>query len=140
VSLFAILEKIQSLTLPDPKEIQGPVVLLYQPFVLMATWMAESGDTPDVEFEYELRAIVPAAQPVPGLVAGQAIVGLAAGTFRFETPIHRFTAPFEQPVPVGLSGTLWFESRIRKKGVEEWLSQAYPILVEIAPAPKQGLQ
>ena len=77
------------------------------------------------DFEFETRLHVPGGQdPIP----------LANGTFRFEKASHRIDTGVLFPVVLPRQperGIMEVECRIRKVGDSEWISQSFPILVEV---------
>lgn len=84
--------------------------------------MRDEADTPDVEYEYQVRV------QRPGETDWKVMNNGRAGF----TKLHqRFTGHIAID-PSGLeSGILNIENRVRKAGVEEWISQVIPIPVTV---------
>ena len=127
-SLFELVEKLIISPIPTPKEGDKTVLVRWNPFRLVAVWLLEpdKGETYEDEFEYDLRLYLPLSeQPI----------SLASGIFKFSQPVprlmHRFTLRFDSPPPLDKSGVMRAESKIRKLGSEVWLSQDYPVVVEV---------
>lgn len=132
ISLFDIVEKLQITKVPIPQVTtqegpRPPVVIQYQPLRIVAVWMALPEDDPQQNYDYSMIVFGPPKGEPIGVEAG--------GVFRFTKPLHRFTMRIEGPLPMQGPGLIKIESRIRKVGEENWLSQDYPIIVEeIEPA------
>ena len=63
---------------------------------------------------------------------------LGSGRFQFghpdrNRPFRRFTIRLDTPFGIENSGVLIAQSRIRRIGAGEWLSQSYPMIVEQLP-------
>ena len=130
ISLFFIIEKMQVAQLPPGVQATPP------PFRVIATWMRNSEEAVDQEYDWEMSLNFP-----PG---GQmSTLPLGAGRFRFDPnrPLHRFTVTVQGQLPLGPPGLLVAESRLRKVGDTNWQSQTYPIVIEpFQPPPPAGSQ
>lgn len=91
------------------------------PFVCIAVWRREEGDSDEDDYEHESRLMVPGKGEFDG----------HKGKFRFTKPYHRFALHSALQIPGIESGLLIFESRIRKVGDADWLTQSYSIAVTV---------
>ncbi len=117
VSLFNVFEKISVGTLDEVRKLGVPGSLV---LCVTAAWAPEDGDM-DEPFEHETALLPPGAD-------NEAVV--TKGHFVFKTFVHRFLTRVMDP-PIGQSGTLHVEHRIRKVGQDNWLRQTYRIPVEL---------
>lgn len=119
LSHFNVLEKIQIVE-ASPQEGQKRQSSQLPLFRMVAVWMSVPEDI-SREFNFEVAVIIP-----PG---AKRIVP-AKGTFAFDKALHRFLFEFVG-VPIEGPGILQVESRICKAGSDNWLSQTYPIVLEL---------
>lgn len=128
ISAFQIIDKLQVTPLPVPPPGQN-LVVLWQGMVIMIGWL---GEPPDIgqEFEMATRFVLPNGETQD----------LAQTPFRFGDPdprkvLHRFVLRFPQPPSFNIPGLVLIESRIRRTGTEQWISQSYPLIIEVLPPP-----
>lgn len=123
MSLFSVFESVEFHAEP----ISGNHPMPAQQFRVVAVWMREEGDEA-IEFEQQFRF------HRPGLGIEEVS---APAQFRFESPerwLHRFMLICNSFPPVSASGIFEVESRVRRVGSEDWVSQRYPIRVQYVPA------
>ena len=127
VSHFHVYETAQVIEEERPVVTEGPSERRGQPMEVLTTirvtavWMRNEDDDPHQEYEHRLVIYLPGDED--GDVVGE-------GTFVFSRPLHRFAATLHAK-PFSRSGIFRVESRVRKIGAAEWLSQDYPIVVEV---------
>jgi hypothetical protein len=94
-----------------------------------AVWMLEQDEEEKLNEEYEHGFLIhpPSRSAGPGLSP--------TVHFKFDKPFYRFDAVVQGP-PFTEEGMCFVESRIRKKGAEEWKSQNYPLRIEVIRSPK----
>jgi hypothetical protein len=132
LNAIQIVDKLQITPIPVPLPGEPPVVVIWPGFVIIAAWLTEAHEIGE-EYQLQTRFIMPDGNPVP----------VGESTFRVGEPdrsklLYRFLAKFNQPPPLGIPGTVFVESRIRRVGTENWQSQQSPILVEMIQAPPQN--
>jgi hypothetical protein len=118
-SYFQAIESIQIEVIPVASVPQGAIPAIETlRMVGVACWLREENEEGQ-EFEFLLRMRNPTLDR---------IAPIAAGTFKFEKPFHRF------PVAIRLTGAklegngiMYFECGIRKDANEDWHFQSYPI-------------
>jgi len=123
ISYFNIIEKIEATrakVTQRRKPTPGAAPLLSMRVV--AVWMRSGQDTENQEFEYELVISLPHRQKK--LSPGK-------GRFKFTKPLQRITVDIGGMLPIIRSGLIKIQCRIRKVGDRKWLSQEYPIIVEV---------
>lgn len=130
-SVFNVIEKFNFGQIEAPKE--GAVLIEWQPIRITAVWMIQPGDDATKAYDYEILLLLPPDnKPLP----------ISTGQFNFgKRPLHRFTAQILGQLPLSDEGILYAQSRIRRTGHADWLTQDYPIIVEKDKAilkPKQG--
>jgi hypothetical protein len=88
-------------------------------FIMTAVWVRESAD--DGPFDYEV------------LIHRDSGVELVSrGEFEFTKMFHRIDAGFRFTTKTKTtSGLVDIECRIRKRGTNDWLSQSFPLEVEV---------
>jgi hypothetical protein len=126
LSLFNLVEQIQVHLLPEKPE--GSVMIQALPFRITATWMKLPEDEGQ-EFDFSIRIHLP---------ANDTPLEIAQGEFTFERTFHRFNARILANLPFKVSGLMRVESRVRRSGAAEWLTQECPVPVEVHPAPTQS--
>ena len=125
ISLFQIIDKIQIRKSPEVTE-GVKVFVVQEDLQIHATWMAEpeKGDTSEDVFEHELRLIRPDGGISPML----------STTFKFTLADNkrfiRMTVGIPGSLPFDVPGIYSMESRIRKEGHSDWISQSCPLWVE----------
>jgi hypothetical protein len=125
---FSVFECVDKIVAQPIEKIEGPVLIVWRPFQVVAAWMGEFGDE-NIQFDSEIRVFVPGKDEP---------IGAFVSTFKFFQPtpdahIMRFIGKFEHPLPVDRAGFIRIESRIRIWGSDKWLTQEHPIRVEIGP-------
>ena len=123
LSIFEIVEKLQFTAIPKPIDPAQPIMVLFEPMRLIATWSSETDADRNREYDYEIEAFMP-DESLP-LIA-------ASGTFRFEAgkQNHRITVIFASPLPITKPGIIRFQGKIRVTGTPNWQTQSYLIPVE----------
>ena len=81
----------------------------------------EDSDDPAQEYEFELWVKIPEQEWSYRAVNGK---------FTFEQQFQRLDA-FLQGPPFAKAGLLLVENKIRKVGQQKWLSQTYPIILQV---------
>ena len=122
LSVFHILESLNTFIGLQPSP--GETVVSHERFAFVgfAAWRRGEGEDSDQEYEFEILLKRPdQEQPV----------SMTPGTFKFTMPNQRFNVHFAQMEPFTQSGDLVFTSRIRPVGTTEWLTQDYPIRVDV---------
>jgi hypothetical protein len=122
VSLFHILEGYD-MFVPASHEPDKIIAIPNAPtsFVGVSVWMREESDLGTDEYESEVWAIAPQQEKKV----------LATSVFRFERLFHRFVSVVKiQDIPAH-SGFLRFGSSIRRVGTEQWLSDEFPIPINV---------
>jgi hypothetical protein len=119
MTAFSILESMEFGT--ERREAS----ILFDPLTVqlqgLSVWMREESDD-EVEFEHQWA-----------VHGGGRHDTLPATTFRFERerPLFRFTL-LTKGIPILTeSGLIEFESRVRRLGADEWLSQSFPIVCRV---------
>jgi hypothetical protein len=127
VSLFSVVERVRVTPVPVPQPGEAPPIVLYQPFRVTAVWMRNPEDDTAQEYEFEVR-LLPAAGSAQNVTRGR---------FQFDParPFHRVALDLLGPSPFTGPGVNRLECRLREVGAENWLTQDYPILVEMAAPP-----
>lgn len=126
ISIFNVLEKvtlsIESLEKSDPS---GPAKAVIQPLMLwaIAVWMKEEGDE-GRQFESQFVVFSPDGAEI--IKAEPKVFGFVSGKY-----LTRMILRLQLVVTSFPEGFLRIQSRIREVGKTEWLSQEYPILVEV---------
>jgi len=128
VSLYHVIERLLITPTPAPQEGKRPTILRLQQFRITASWMLNQGDDPSAEYEFEMNVAVP-----PDANRQQ----LMAGRFHFEggKPFYRISVLFDGPPPIAAGGVMIAESKLRKVGDESWLSQTFPVVIDLIGAP-----
>lgn len=127
VSHFTVVEKIQFRPIDATNLGPGQAIAVPQSaFSVTAVWMREKDETADDWFDYSLVVLAPDNEPILG----------AGGQFQFTRPLHRFTFRSHLTFAFNQSGLVVVESKIRKVGTKDWLTQSYPIVVEQVDLPK----
>jgi hypothetical protein len=122
LSIYEVLEKM--VATPVPKKNQDDVVIIRnRPVRVTSTWMRLETDNENQDFEHQMIfTIQPANEPI-GIVP--------PSIFRFSKPFQRFTTLVNEPFAIDNDGMLIIESRVRAVGTEDWVSQTFPIIVEV---------
>lgn len=120
-SLFNVVEGLQVTVVPKPSG-EGVAFVKTLDFRGIAVWMRNEDDDPEDEYEFELAARAPGD-------ADENVFG--DGKFKFTKRLHRFNVLIGVHKPWTESGMFVFTSRIRRVGTSEWLSQEFPILVDV---------
>jgi hypothetical protein len=126
-SHFDVIDRLQlkQLHLPVLTD-SNMAVLLASPIRIVAVWQATGSGDYEVEFESELRGLLPSSNTEVTFVSNK---------FRFDPGMARFRLTVEIPSPLFAgSGSFVAESRIRRCGETEWLKQAYDIDVVVLPS------
>jgi len=130
VSLFHVVESLY--VRPETPEYPTPSLT----FRTTAVWMRAERDGPDDEYESEFLLHLPGQQPEspPGFT----------GRFRFTQYFHRLVldltlvrSPDAGGIRFSTPGILRVECRIRPIGGKDWLSQEYPIVLNLAPSANE---
>ena len=101
--------------------------------VLVAVWMRDEQDDPDQQYHFETRLYRPGEATPTTVQQGEFAFGESM-FFRIELVLQH-GPPGEASTEVPMRpGVLRLESRIRRHGSEEWLSQDYPIPVTVVRA------
>ncbi len=121
VSIFDAIENIQ-ITIHVKQEPHEPEPVFRLPLRATAVWMAQDGDSGDQEWEFE--TVVYPGQNGPEKVVhnGKFHFGDAWKLFRI---VSAGTVAFKKP------GLARIESRIRRVGDVEWVSQDYPFTIQV---------
>jgi hypothetical protein len=91
-------------------------------FIMTAVWVREPGD--DGPFDYDVL-----------IHRDSGIESVARGEFEFTKMFHRIDAGFRFTTKTkSTSGLVDIECRIRKQGASEWLSQSFPLEIEVRPS------
>lgn len=121
VSLFNVVEGLEVTLQTIPSE-QRLTFVKTLGFRGIAVWMRSEDDDPEDDYEFELAA------RAPGDTEENVF---ADGKFKFTKRNHRFNVHIGVHKPWTESGMFVFISRIRKVGTTEWLSQDFPIHVDV---------
>jgi hypothetical protein len=132
LTIFQVIERLEVKALPilDGGEGVQIVYVSSMPVHVVCCWLfeLEKGDHFGDEFHFEFRALAPPGGIIVSLL-------LAEGTFRCGEPerdlLQRIILKLEGPHPFHKPGWWQIQSRIRKKGTDEWFSQDYPIEVSL---------
>ena len=96
--------------------------ILFGRLIATAVWMREDADEIGDEYEYEFRIHKPGEEPKT----------TTSGTFKFSRRFQRIEQGFlfspTNTIPPGIH---FVESRIRRVGSDDWLSQKFPFTVEL---------
>lgn len=129
MSLFSVFESVEFHAGPA----SGNQPIPAQQLRVVAVWMRGEG-AETIEFEHQFRFHRP----------GLGIQEVAApAAFRFESSdrwLHRFMLICDGFPAVSESGIFELESRVRRAGGEDWVSQRYPIRVQFVPATESKNQ
>lgn len=126
ISFFNVLEKvtlaIEALKQSDPS---GPPKVVIHPLMLwaVAVWMKEDGDEAR-QFESHFVVIRPDGAEI--IKTEPKRFGFVSGKY-----LTRFVLRCQLTVTSFPEGFLRIQNRVREVGKTEWLSQEYPILVEV---------
>jgi len=110
----------------DPRSVE-PRQRLARAFrmYVSATWLRSTDSESQYDFEFETRIHIPGGKdPIP----------MTNGMFRFDKVSHRIETAVLFPLDLPgkpEQGIMDIECRIRKVGDSEWISQSFPILVEV---------
>jgi hypothetical protein len=133
ISHFAVIERIQFQPAPeDLKNSDKPVVGMFLPMLITATWTRDEHDKDSDVFEFEMGLSRPGESEEKVIHKGE---------FRFEKLHYRIavSAQFGPPAKAK-SGNWVFESRIRCIGSKLWLRQQFPICAEVLAPPASHKQ
>jgi len=125
LSMFSLVERIEFVINDDTKfrERNGVRFSSSHPYKAVAVWLREEGDE-EIEFEHEFCASTDTDSHAP-------MAPIADCQFRKEFHRANFILNADVlPTPPG-TGTIWIESRLRRKGDQEWLMQRYPLHIEL---------
>ena len=90
--------------------------------IMTSVWMKEESDDPEAEYDYEVVVHKPSESPKV----------VASGDLVFDKKFYRLEVGFRFTTKSKIqNGIVVFESRIRKKGATDWLSQSFPIETEL---------
>jgi hypothetical protein len=121
LSLFNIVERLVITPMPP---VDGVVLVPPQVLRVVAVWMRNENDGPEDEFEQQMVFSPP---------AGAASVMTGVTPFRFEKLLHRFTVKMNIALAFAGPGMFWVETRVRRRGADEWITHRYPIVVDAEP-------
>ena len=127
-SHFNILEQLHATAVPD--DLKSIAARPTTDFTIFALWIGEDEDL-EQQFDYVLSVRLPGDEQ-------EHIVN--EGDVTFTSRRHRFIGRVIMGSPKE-QGTILVESRIRRKGQTEWLTQTYPVDVSIkrvASEPDSG--
>ena len=129
MSLFGIVDKLVVSAVP-PQPVGGIVVINFPTLYVAAKWMRNQDDDQDQMYEVTLQGIAP---------DGKIVVDSSYDNFKFaeNRPLHIVVMILRTPLQFTSAGTLLFVGKLRRAGSDEkWLSQDYPVAIEVsAPAP-----
>jgi hypothetical protein len=97
---------------------------------VFAAWMRDDQDDPTHEFQFEMNFLLPPDHARSQILAGKLF-------FEEGKPVRRTALVFLSPLAVSQPGLMWVESRLRRSGDNEWLSQKYPIILEPTQTTQQ---
>ena len=126
LSVFNVIENIRGMTVQEAEEKakteNKPLVIQTQELRILCSFMLDEQESSDDLFDFELRFLPPEMEPI----------SVATHEFKIEKFFHRFKVKFQGPLPTGeKTGVFWIEARAKKKENTEWVSQRYPIQLEI---------
>jgi hypothetical protein len=123
VSLFNLTEKVHVMKLPP-----GQIPPIPSTFRLRVTalWMRGDDDCGG-EFESEIRLLMP---------PDGEILAIPQPAFTFPLLFQRVQIQILGPLPVKGPGIMRVQSRIRRNGTEDWLTQQCPIILEEVEPPQ----
>ena len=126
LSLYDVVEKLVLIPLPKITG-QSVIVVQSQPFHSVSTWMLEpdKGDSHEDDYALEFRLLPPDGKEAVVLQSSKTRLGAADENFQ------RITLKIESLLPFTVSGLWEFEARIRKDGSDGWISQSYPLQIDI---------
>ncbi len=103
-------------------------------FFVSAAWATDEETPSEDQYEWEMSASFP-GEKEPRAVG--------SGEIRFTHPFYRIDVLFQlilgDPLQAQVkmqTGIIRFTSRIRRKGDTDWLSQEYPVRLDVAPEPQ----
>ena len=125
ISFFNVIEGVEGST-PIEGEKVPPGTSLGLKARLVATWMKEEGDTPDVKYEGEIICTSPKGTPI---FAGE------FPAFSFAENIHFQRITIKELYMPGFPemGMYIIEARLRREGQTDWIArQTYPFHIRMA--------
>lgn len=122
LSMYHVLERL-ALAPQEPDRPRPPFS-----FRIVSAWLREEGDDKEQEYEFSVLLHFPSEDQ------GREV---AKDSFYLTHPIYRIVINAQLGGCDG-PGILTVESRIRPVGTEDWVVQAFPILVEIASKADEG--
>jgi hypothetical protein len=130
LSVFNIMERVEVKAQAEPSDAPKDVVLIDMfSFVVTAVWQQTEDDTDGDEYESET------VLHLPGPEAKRLTRDTGSFTLRsLDKPLQRITLLVKMPA-LKASGKFVAESRIRKKGTDNWLSQTHVIPVVFDESP-----
>jgi hypothetical protein len=128
VSHFRVIEQINLQELPLPQE-GKPLVIPAMPLQFTAVWAMAEDDRVNDEYEFRNSVVLPDGKEIT----------VQEGTIFFEEnkTRQRFLVVLSR-LTVNQPGLFKVESRFRRTGQENWLSQSYEIPVVRNSPPVQG--
>ena len=130
VSFFTVIERVTmklpplGQATPAPPAAHDSLARDVTAFKVMAAWVREQDD--NGEFEHEFSVVVDGEEKPHG--RRPFVFGEDKWMQRFVLLMHGLPAP-------STSGIVSVKSKVRRHGSNEWLSQEYPILVELSRPP-----
>lgn len=129
LSVFHIFEKLQQRNLADGETLdpRDPNANTAFRGVVVSVWVKDPADFGRA-FLYEL-ALIP-----PGTDEEEVVIGTSEMKFSEDRskPFERITIKLIGfPLATKTSGILWMESRIRAKTASEWITQRFPLAIDV---------
>jgi hypothetical protein len=121
VSHFNVIEELTVNQQQAPEEMVSSHGTPWLRMVVTALWSKDDEDLEDDVFEHDMLLHLPGNEKPETVIMGE--VKFSARNHRFEMMVAG------QPFTV--AGTVVFESRLRKKGSFDWLSQKYEIPINV---------
>jgi hypothetical protein len=113
VSIFNAIDAIKLIKQEAVKQDDVASLAPGRQICVSASWFADSDDSPEDEFQYELQIHLPGSDPMT----------VASGSFKFDNPIAHFGSTGRLR-GISTIGVMKAVGRIRKTGQEEWVEQS----------------